>query len=236
MLTAGLGPIMNLLAVDTTSRYGSVALLTGGELRGEVRLVESGAHSRTLFPAIELLLRVAGLAPGDVDAYAAAVGPGSFTGVRIGVSTVQGLALASGRPVLGLTSLEALAGRMQGAAGALVAMVDAYRDQVYVAVYDGADLRERVAPVAVTPEAWLADAPAGAAFLGDGALKYREQIRALRPDAVFPDKSLFLASTIARLAAPRLARGEGHEAAALRPVYLRAPDIRPAAPAASPVR
>src|SRR5687767_5421918 len=79
MLTTGYRTPMHLLALDTTSRYGSVALLSGGELRGEVRLVEAGAYSRTLFPAIESLLRLAGIRPGDVDAYAAAVGPGSFT-------------------------------------------------------------------------------------------------------------------------------------------------------------
>ena len=231
MLTAGYASVMNLLAVDTTSRYSSVALLTDGELRGEIRLVETGAPSRRLFPAIESLLNLAGVRAMDVDAYAAAVGPGSFTGVRVGISTVQGLALGSGRPVLGLTSLEALAGCMRGAADTLVAMVDAYREQVYVAVYDG-DLRERAAPMAVTPQAWMAEAPASAAFLGDGALKYRETIRSLRPDAVFPDKSLFLAATVGRLAFPRLARGEGGDASTLRPVYLRAPDIRPSPEAA----
>jgi len=231
MLTAGHASAMNLLAVDTTSRFSSVALLTDGELRSETRLVEGGAPSRNLFPAIESVLKLAGMQPADVDAYAAAVGPGSFTGVRVGISTVQGLALASGRPVLGLTSLEALAGRMRGAADTLVAMVDAYREQVYVAVYD-ADLQELVAPMAASPQGWIAKAPASAAFLGDGALKYAETIRALRPDAVFPDKSLFLAATVGRLAFPKLARGEGGDASTLRPVYLRAPDIRPSPEAA----
>jgi tRNA threonylcarbamoyladenosine biosynthesis protein TsaB len=226
---------MNLLALDTTSRYGSVALLTEGELRGEIRLVEAGAHSVTLFPAIETLLRLAGVGPAAVDAYAVVVGPGSFTGVRIGISTVQGLALASGRPVLGVNTLEALAARMHGAAPALVPMVDAHRDQVYVAVYDG-ERREHGAPMAVVPETWIAEAPAGAAFLGDGALKHRETIRAQRPDAVFPDKSLFLAATVGRLALPRLLRGEGGEASTLRPLYLRAPDIRPSPQAAAPPR
>lgn len=220
---------MHLLALDTTSRHGSVALLSDGELRGELRLVDAGGYSRTLLPAIESLLRLGDLGPGDVDAYAAVVGPGSFTGVRVGISTVQGLALGSGRPVLGITSLEALAGRMRGAADVLIPMVDAYREQVYVSVYDG-ELREMEAPAAVVPEDWIARTPAGAAFLGDGAVKYRETIRRVRPDAVLPDKSLFLAATIARLAMPRLARGEGGDASSLRPVYLRAPDVRPSPP------
>src|SRR5688572_11244741 len=100
---------MHLLAIDTTTRWGSVALLRDGEVRGEVRFVEDGGgHSRTVLPAVELLLRAAGLAPPDVEAYAVALGPGSFTGVRVGISTVQGLVLGSGRPALGLSSLEGL--------------------------------------------------------------------------------------------------------------------------------
>lgn len=226
---------MFLLAVDTTTRWGSVALLRDGEVRGEVRFVEEGGgHSRTVLPAVEALLRFAGVAPGQMEAFAVALGPGSFTGVRVGVSTVQGLALGSGRPALGLSTLEALAAKMRGRSHTLVPMVDAYRDQVYAAVYDEA-LQEKRPAEAVAPEAWLRDLPPGAAFLGDGATRYHETIRAHHPQALFPDRTVFLAAAVGRLAAPRLAAGEGVEAAALRPLYLRPPDARlpsrPAAPA-----
>ena len=217
---------MFLLAIDTTTSRGSVALLQDEEVRGEVRFVEEGGHSRTLFPAVETVLRLAARPPADVDAYAVAVGPGSFTGVRIGISTVQGLALGSGRPVLGITSLEALAARLIGTSEALVAVMDAYRDQVFVAAYDP-ELRPTRAPEAVAPDGpWLDELPPRPALLGDGARRYRDAMHARRPDAVFPERSLFLAGTLGRLAAPRLARGEGIDAAALRPSYLRSPDIR----------
>ena len=229
-----LGGVMHLLAIDTTTRDGSVALLKDGELRGEVRVVEDGGgHSRTILPAVDGLLRLHGLTPGQLDAFAVALGPGSFTGVRVGISTIQGLALGSGRPALGLTSLEALAAKMSGASHTRVAMVDAYRDQVYAAVFDaeGRTLRE---PEAIAPDAWLKDLHAGAAFAGSGATRYRDLIRSVQPDAVFPGCSSFLAAALGRLAAPRLARGEGGEAALLRPVYLRAPDARlPSPPAAA---
>jgi tRNA threonylcarbamoyladenosine biosynthesis protein TsaB len=222
---------MFLLAIDTTTRWASVAVLRDGAVAGELRLfAEAGQFSCWLFPAIESLLRSLGAAPLDVEGYAVAVGPGSFTGVRVGVSTVQGLALASGRPCLGVTTLEALAGKMRGAAPVLVPLMDAYRDQVFAAEYDG-DLRQRQAPEAFAPAALLDQVPPGAALLGDGVGRYLELIRERRPDVLLPERSLFLAASVGRLAAPRLAAGEGVDAASLRPFYLRTPDIRPAAPA-----
>jgi tRNA threonylcarbamoyladenosine biosynthesis protein TsaB len=227
---------MHLLAIDTTTRRASVALLQDDEVRGEIRLLEDGGHSPTVLPAVEMLLNAAGRRPVDVDAYAVAVGPGSFTGVRVGISTVQGLALGSGRPVVGLSSLEGLAARLQGSAPILGPVMDAYRDQVYAAVYD-ADLKPRREPASLAPDAWLADLPTGAAVLGDGATRYRDLIRERRPDVIVSDRSLFLAATLGRLARARLARGEGIEAAVLRPLYLRAPDIgRPRPLTAPPAR
>src|SRR5262245_26551792 len=87
--TRGLG--MNILSVDTTTPWGSVALLRDGDVTGEVRLYEETGHSRALFLSIDHLTRAQGLAATDIDAFVAAIGPGSFTGVRVGVSAVQGL-------------------------------------------------------------------------------------------------------------------------------------------------
>jgi tRNA threonylcarbamoyladenosine biosynthesis protein TsaB len=227
---------MILLSVDTTTPWSSVAVLRDGAVQAEHRLREDGGHSRTLFVAIEHLTRALGLAPSEIDAYAVAVGPGSFTGVRIGVSAVQGLALGSSRPCLGFTSLHGLAAKLQGsAAAAIVPMIDAYRDQVYGAVYES-DLRLRVEPVAADPEALLAQAGDGpVTVVGDGAMRYRDRIAAARPDAVFADRSPFIAAALGRVAYAALAAGQGGPAASLRPLYLRAPDIgRPNTPLAAP--
>jgi tRNA threonylcarbamoyladenosine biosynthesis protein TsaB len=215
---------MHILSIDTTTPWSSVAVLRDGEVLAEHRLREDGGHSRTIFVAIDHLTRALGLAPMDVDAYVVAVGPGSFTGVRIGVAAVQGLALGSSRPCLGITSLVGLAAKLRGHAPTLVPMIDAYRDQVYAAVYDG-ELREQAPPAAVDPEALLSAVGGAVAFLGDGAVRYRERIGAACPDAVFPDRSLFTAAVLGRLAYPRLAAGEGVPASAVLPLYLRAPDI-----------
>lgn len=218
-----------MLAVDTTTERGSVALAEDASVRGEVRLACPDGHSRRLLPAIEFLLGSLGLGPRDVEGFAVTTGPGSFTGLRVGLSTVQGLALASGRPCLGMSALDVLAARVAGAAPATVAMMDAYRGEVYGAVYDGSG-RPSGPPGVERPETLVARAPETAAFIGDGAERHRALIRSLRPRAIFPPRSLFLAGTLAVAAAPALARGEGVAPSELRPLYLREPDIRRSRP------
>ena len=215
---------MRILAVDTTTASGSVAFLSG-DAEGEVRLRPVENHSSRLVPAMAFLLEGLGLVPADVEAYVVATGPGSFTGLRVGISTVQGLALGTGRPCLGIPALDALAARMRGCAPCLVAVMDAWRGEVFTSVCDASG--QPLGPALVEPpESLLARVPDGAAFLGDGAVRYREKILARRPRAVFPERDLFLAATLARLAAPRLAAGEGGPPEWLRPLYLREPDIR----------
>lgn len=220
---------MRVLAVDTTTERGSVALTEDDSVRGEVRLASSEGHSRHLLPAVDFLLQSLGLRASDVDGFAVTTGPGSFTGLRVGLSTVQGLALGAGKPCLGASALDVLAVRNAGAAPSIVALVDAYRGEVYGASYDGEGRMLGRASVE-RPEALVARAPEVAAFVGDGAQRHRELILSLRPRALFPARSLFLAGTLGRLAAPRLARGEGVPPAELRPLYLREPDIRRSAP------
>ena len=217
-----------MLAVDTTTPRGSVALVSGGEVLGEVRLRSAARHSHSVMPAIAFLLEALGLGPAEVEAFAVAAGPGSFTGLRIGISTVQGLALASGRPCLALCALDVLAARMRGAAPCLVPLIDAYRGEVYAGVYD-TEGRPLGSWRVEAPGSLVAGLPDDAAFLGDGAVRYRDQILGLRPLARFPGRSLFLAGTLGVLAEPRLQAGEGGPAEGLRPLYLRSPHIRPPA-------
>lgn len=221
---------MRVLAVDTTTERESVALAVDGEVTGEVRLRARGGHSRRLMPAISFLLGAAGLSPREVDGFAVTIGPGSFTGLRVGISCIQGLALASGRPCLGVDTLEVLARAAGRGAGVVAATVDAYRGQVYAALHDASGARLD-APRAESPEALASRAPENVAFIGDGADKHRDVLAALRPRAVFLPGDRYLAATLARMAAPRLQAGEGVPAAALRALYLREADIGQCRPA-----
>lgn len=216
---------MRILAVDTTTARGSVALLEEGETVGQVRLRAPDSHSRWLMSAIAFLIESRGLSARDVEAYAVANGPGSFTGLRVGISTVQGLALASGRPCLGISALDALAALVRGCGDRLVAVMDAFRNEVYVGVYD-AEGRLAGERRVTTAEAVAREVTGSVAFVGDGAEKYRGAILAANPGARFPSRELFLAEAIGHLAAPALARGEGGGAETLRPHYLREADVR----------
>lgn len=211
---------MRILAVDTTSERGSVAVVENGETLAELRAFGSAIHSKRLLPGIDFLLQGLDSSLQSIEGYAVATGPGAFTGLRIGISTIQGLALGHPRPCVGLSALDVLAARARGTAGAIVALIDAWRDEVYAALYDReAGLRE--GPFVESPAALLLRAPARAAYIGSGALRYREAIRGHDPEAAFPERSLFLAGTLGRLAEPRLLAGEGRGPEALRPLYVR---------------
>jgi tRNA threonylcarbamoyladenosine biosynthesis protein TsaB len=216
---------MRVLAVDTTTARGSVALVEDDAVLGEVRLLTPSGHSRWLVSGVEFLLAQLSLKPVDVEGYAVTTGPGSFTGLRVGLSTVQGLALASGRRCLGLSALDVLAAVVAGSAPMLVALMDAYRDDVFTARYDAA-----ARPLGPPRVARLGKALEGlegpVSFVGDAVSRYRAEILAVRPHALFPRNELFLAAVAGRMAAARLARGEGILPEALRPLYLRDADIR----------
>lgn len=125
---------MIILALDTTSDSGSVAVRRDGATVAELSLRSSEGTAHLVFPAIEEVLRVAQVSLTDVDCFAAASGPGSFTGVRVGLSVVKGLGEAAGKPVAGISNLRALSWFGQGPQRA--AVMDARRGDVYTAVYD----------------------------------------------------------------------------------------------------
>lgn len=148
---------MRILALDTSTFVGTGAVVRDGELLSEWSASVRASHGETLLPQLARALEQATLAVSEIDLFAVGLGPGSFTGVRIGVATAKGLALAQGKPLVGVTSLRVLARGM--AAGVLRAVaVDAHKGELYCALYALAEdgtLRELVGP--------FHDAPAEAA-------------------------------------------------------------------------
>lgn len=221
---------MRILAVDTATATGSVALLDGGVVVGEVLFETPSLHSAHVVPAVASVLRAARVEPRDVEGYALTIGPGPFTGLRVGISTVQGLAMGAGRLTIGVSTLDVLAVQMRGAGPSLVAMIDAGRGQVYARCYDS-EAQALTPPSVEDPGRFREWLPDGAAFLGDGALLYRREIEASRPASRFPSRSPCLAATVGRVAGPLLAAGRGVAPGDLRPLYLRGADIRRSATA-----
>jgi tRNA threonylcarbamoyladenosine biosynthesis protein TsaB len=215
---------VRVLAIDTTTARGSVAVVEGTELRGELRLTTLDSHSTRILGAVDFLLRGLSLSVGELDGFALAIGPGSFTGLRVGIATIQGLSVGAGQPIAGISTLDALAHRIRGTADRLVVLMDAYRDGVNVAVYDR-EARPVEPPRLERPDDMLLTLPRDAAFIGEAAQRHRAHIEQLYPGAVFPERSLFLAGTLARMAVPLLAAGQGVSADELRPLYLREPHI-----------
>lgn len=215
---------MRLLAVDTTTPRGSVAVLSEAGVEAEVRLATTDGHARWLLPAVGLLLRGLGIEAFSLDAFAVTVGPGSFTGLRIGLSSVQGLALASGRPCIGLSTLDVLGSAAAGTGPTVLALMDAFRGEFYSAAYDANGGALGPARVGSLEEALAAAAP-GCAFVGDAAQAQRTRIEATVAEARFPPVELFLAPALGREALRRGLHG-AVPAASLRPFYLRGAHVR----------
>jgi tRNA threonylcarbamoyladenosine biosynthesis protein TsaB len=214
---------MRVLALDTATARGSLALLENDRLLAEVRVTAPEGHSRWIFPAVDEVLAASGLGAADVDGWAVTLGPGSFTGVRVGVATVQGLAAGTGKACVGFSVLDVLAAL--GPEAAKVAVLDAWRGEVYAAVY-GPDGSAVGTPFSGPLSALDGRVPARAVFLGDGLERYGAEVRERWPEATLAEVDLFLAAPLARLAQVRFRQGGGGGPEALAPLYLRGADIR----------
>lgn len=173
---------MNILAVDTSTSLASIALAVDEQIVAESLINTNRTLSARLIPEIERLLTTAGLAIADIDIFASSVGPGSFTGVRGGVATIQGLALAVGRPCAGFSSLAMLAMNFSLSTTLVCPMLDARKSELYAAFYDcSSPLPSPLMAECVLSPARLLDQIAALTagpviFVGDGAVRYHDQI------------------------------------------------------------
>jgi tRNA threonylcarbamoyladenosine biosynthesis protein TsaB len=214
---------MKLLAFDTSTQWLSVACGEGNAWATRAEMAGQ-RHSERLLPLIDAVLAEAGCALADLDAIAFGAGPGSFTGVRIACGVAQGLGLGADRPLIAVSTLEALAHgawRVHGATR-VFACLDARMREVYVAGYERAGERwePRLAPAVLAPAAVVLEDGGQWFGAGDGLLAYPDLASALRVSAsdatLVPD-----ARDIAALALPRLVAGEAVDAAHALPLYVR---------------
>ncbi|CAG0965455.1 tRNA threonylcarbamoyladenosine biosynthesis protein TsaB [Geobacteraceae bacterium] len=178
---------LKLLTVDTSTSTCGVALTIDGRLAAESLLDSERTLSERLLVAVDTILRDSGLLLADLDGFGVALGPGSFTGVRIGVSTVKGLALATGKPVVGFSSLAMLALNLPVCSLTVCTLFDARKKEVYAALYRCGVLPEPLhADCVIAPERFLGLIDGPTLFVGNGALRYRDLIEETLGDrAVF---------------------------------------------------
>lgn len=211
---------MIVLAIDTAGPVIGVALRTPSGTSVRTERVDRGSETR-LAPWAQALAAEAGVRLGDIDGVALSIGPGAFTGLRVGLATGLGLAIAAGVPVWATDSLTPRAGRLGGDG---VVMLDARKGRVYAARYAGG---ARVAePADVPPEQALAGLTAPFRATGEGALVYRSLVEAAG-GAVVAGADDPAVAVLAALGATALGRGEGRDPVAVRPLYLRDADATP---------
>lgn len=179
---------MLILAIDTSARTASIALLQEKEILSEITVNLGLNHSLVLLPALHDLCTLSRIEIGSIDLYACTIGPGSFTGLRVGTSTVKGLALATGKPVVGVSTLDALAFNLVGLNMMVCPMLDAKKNQVYTALYrnERENILEKKEHERITDvKDFLQYINDKTLFVGDGAMKYAKLISDALPGESF---------------------------------------------------
>ena len=214
---------MKILAIDTTRDFGSLALVENGEPIEEVLLHSPDGFSPILFDRIGRLLASHSTAPADIACFAAASGPGSFTGVRVGLAAAKGLAEATGKPVVAVSNLQALA--WFGSAPLRATVLDARRGEIYGAVFDAALAEVEPERVCRFPE-WLAQLPGAVGeFIALEFGPFRAALEGSRFGAArLVEAPRALAAAVGRIAWERLEAGTAADPAAIDANYVRRSD------------
>jgi tRNA threonylcarbamoyladenosine biosynthesis protein TsaB len=221
--------IIRVLAFDTSTDSGSVALLDHDRLMGEYLFSGARAHSERLLVMIDRLLADAGCSMADIDLIAVSLGPGSFTGLRVGISTAQGMALAAGKAVIGVPTLEVIAFQARGCGEQICPMISARGQEVFTGLYcfsGHGELQPLRAETVTGTAAWLSGISGETVFLGSGAVLHRNLIESLPGARVLTSLAgLPRASAVAALALSRYQGPQAHPAEAIAPRYIRLPDV-----------
>jgi len=217
---------MLFLAADTTTAVNSVAICDDSHVLSESIVNCGRAHSERLLATVDWVLEEAGLTLDRIEALAISIGPGSFTGLRVGAATWKGLALAQRLPLVGVPTLDAMTRLVPFRDGVVCPLLDARMHEVFGAVYrfDGGR-REKLTDDRVCPvESLLEVVPGDAVFLGNGAALYREQIQAMCPQSFFVDELCGVprASAVAAEAVELMSHGAAIDPDLVAPIYLRA--------------
>jgi len=223
-----------LLAINTSTLQFSIALLAGdGSLLGEYYLGRGTRHFGGLVPAVDFLLAGLGRGKEEIECVAIAIGPGSFTGIRVGLSFAKGVCHVLKVPIVGISSLDALAAQIAESTLAITALIESRRNDVFVAQFrrgPGGQLTRLMSDQCVEYSALTTSLALPCIFVGNN---YHNQVpklkETLKPDLLLapPEMWAIRACTVGALGLRRFLSQDFDNPAALVPIYLRPPDIRP---------
>lgn len=222
---------MKILAIDTSTMLGGIAIMDESRLIAESRLNVRSTHSERLMTEIEHCLKQSGIKISDIDVFAVATGPGSFTGMRIGVSTVKGFSYATGKPIVSVPTLEALAWNFPYSRYPVCTMLDARKKEVYTALFkwEGENFIRLINETSAKPEEFARNALSVTRdekfiFAGEGVILYRDKIiEVMGEKAIFasPEKTVPSPANVAILGLKKANAGEFSEPISLTPMYIR---------------
>lgn len=221
---------MLVLGIDTATSRASVGLWADGSIVAEEH-VPSRSHAASLLPLIDKVLKVSGTRIESVDSLAVSAGPGSFSGLRVGLSVAKGIAFASGTRLLAVSTLEALAFSLVGRQGTICALLDAHKEELYMGCFEARDgeLQRRCEDQAVSIADVLASLPTPCVVIGDAVERYGHSLKAelgsqveLLPFPEFGPRG----GVVADLAMRRVSSTAEITATTLEPFYIRPPEVQ----------
>lgn len=218
---------MKILAIETSTPVGSIAIVEGPLLKAQHILNISTTHNQRLLPGIDRILREVEWSLSDLDALAVSLGPGSFTGLRIGISVIKGLAWATGKPMAGVPTLDALAANVPFVSHPIYPVLDARKGEIYTALFRWNDkqILERLTEyLAITPEDLADRISEKTVLVGDALLSYGDYLlRELGEQVVQapPHLNIVQASSVAWLARQKLRLGIHLDVSSCTPLYVR---------------
>lgn len=221
---------MKILSIDSATAAATCAILEDDNVLGEITFNYKKQHSLILMPIIDELFNNTGMCIGDIDGFVASKGPGSFTGLRIGLSTIKGLSQGTGKPFVTVSTLDSLAYNLAYTDGIICPILDALRDNVYTALYtfNNCELNRTSDYINISIDElinMLKEKDCSISFVGDGVPKFREKLMAHFPKARFAPAHLNLAkaSSLGELGLKLLSKGTLDDLYASVPIYLRKP-------------
>jgi tRNA threonylcarbamoyladenosine biosynthesis protein TsaB len=218
---------LRVLGIDTATMMGSIGLIDDEGVIAEYSLNIRATHSERLMPAIDRLLKDSGIMAKDIDGFAVSIGPGSFTGLRIGLATVKGFAMGCNKPVAAVSTLEALAFNLAYAEYLICPILDARKNEVYTALFKSdrkGGMKRIVQDRVATINTVLTECDTDAIFLGDAVELYKGMILdILKNRAHFAPKNKNMPSgvSVAELGLKRLRDGKVADPSSLMPFYIR---------------